>query len=306
MPNTTRMWFLKLVRWQNLFIIILAQVLLKYVLFPSFNIDVSLNAWQFSALVIATISLASAGNIINDIYDVETDTINKPNKLIIGKYISEPRAYNLFFAFNFIGVLLGFYISHAINKSGFFALFVIISISLYMYATYLKRTLLMGNILISLLVALSLIIVGIFDVIPAITFENQYQQRFVFKIVLGYSGFAFLLNLIREITKDIEDINGDFKSGMRTLPIVIGRQRASKIALLLSFIPLLLITYYLTVYLYHKPIAVLYYSITVIGPLIYITIHLFSAKTKQDHHHISNLLKVVMLTGLLSLCLYLL
>ncbi|WP_434035804.1 geranylgeranylglycerol-phosphate geranylgeranyltransferase [Formosa sp. 4Alg 33] len=295
---------LNLIRWKNLLLLILVQTLLKYALFPVFSVDTALLDWQFAVLVLATICLASAGNIINDIYDVETDSVNKPHRVIIGKSLSETTAYNLFIALNVVGVGLGFYLSHAIEKSSFFALFVIISVLLYLYASYLKRTCIIGNIIISILVGLSLIIVGLFDLIPVITFENQANQRMVFQLIMGYAGMAFLLNFIREIVKDIEDINGDYVSGMQTLPILIGRSRASKIALILTCAPLISLIYYVIIYLYSGPLKVAYFIFLIIGPLLYILFELFSAKSKKDYHKISNALKLVMLTGVLSLLLY--
>ena len=295
---------LNLIRWKNLLLLILVQTLLKYALFPVFHVDSALQDWQFAVLVLITLCLASAGNIINDIYDVDTDTINKPNRIIIGRFIPEATAYNLFIALNIVGVGSGFYLSHAIGKSGFFALFVIISALLYLYASYLKRMCLIGNVVISILVSLSIIIVGLFDLIPAITFENQYTQRMAFKLILGYAGMAFLLNFVREIVKDIEDINGDYASGMNTLPILIGRHRATKVAFLLACIPLAILVYYIITYLYKQPLEVGYFTFLIIGPLVYIVIELFNAKTKKDHQKISNALKLVMLTGVLSLLLY--
>ena len=132
----------------------------------------------------------------------------------------------------------------------------------------------------------------------------QGIQLAFFKILLDYAIFAFIINFIREITKDIEDIDGDYKSGMHTLPIVIGRERASKVLIVLSFIPLLAVIYYLNNNLYKQPIAVVYYLIFIIAPLIYLIILIFNAKTKKDFHAISNLLKIVMLFGMLSILLY--
>jgi len=91
---------------------------------------------------------------------------------------------------------------------------------------------------------------------------------------------------------------------MHTLPIVIGRERASKVLIVLSFIPLLAVIYYLNNNLYKQPIAVVYYLIFIIAPLIYLIILIFNAKTKKDFHAISNLLKIVMLFGMLSILLY--
>lgn len=284
--------------------IALVQLLIKYALFEPFEADIMFNWFGISLLIISTVCLAAAGNIINDIYDVETDSVNRPDKVIVGKKVSEKTAYNLFITFNVIGILIGFYLSHLVGRSGFFALFVIISALLYVYATYLKQTLLIGNIVISILVAMTILIVGLFELLPAITPQNQPTQLFFFKILLDYALFAFVINLIREIAKDMEDIDGDYKAGMNTLPIAIGRERASKVLFVLTLVPLFGVVYYVMTYMYKQPIAVGYFLILVVAPLLYITIKAFSAHSKKDYHHISTILKLVMLFGMLSLLLY--
>ncbi|MFH4966318.1 geranylgeranylglycerol-phosphate geranylgeranyltransferase [Gaetbulibacter sp. M235] len=296
--------FLNLIRWKNLLMIALVQILIKYGLLLPFGISTSLNVLEFSLLVFSTLCIAAGGNIINDIYDIDTDVINKPDKIVIGKLISEKTAYNLFIILNVLGVGLGFFVSYAVGKSELFSIFVVVSALLYVYASYLKQMFLIGNIIISALVALSIIIVGIFELIPAITTQNQGIQLAFFRILLDYALFAFIINLIREITKDIEDFDGDYKSGMHTLPIVIGKEKASKVLFLLSFIPLGTVIYYVNSNLYKQPIAVIYFLIFIIAPLIYLSILIFNAKTKKDFHVISNLLKLVMLFGMLSILLY--
>ena len=284
--------------------IALVQLLIKYALLEPFGVSTSLNSTGITLLILSTLCIAAAGNIINDICDVETDFINKPDKVIVGQYISEKTAYNLFIIFNIIGVGLGYYVALLVGKSNFFSMFFIISALLYIYATYLKQTLLIGNIVISLLVALSILIVGIFELLPAITSQNQQTQITFFKVVLDYAIFAFSINLLREIAKDLEDIDGDYKANMNTLPIAIGRERATNILFVLSLIPLLLIALYTVNTLYKNLIAVGYFLIFIIGPLLYLSIKTVSAKTKKEYHHISNILKLVMLFGMLSLLLY--
>ena len=140
--------------------IALVQVLIKYALFTAFAIDITLSVFSFLLLILSTLCIAAGGYIINDIYDIETDAINKPNKIVVGKTISESVANRLYIAFTFIGVCLGFYLSQKIGKPTFFGLFVIIAATLYVYATYLKQIAVVGNIVISILVALSILIVG--------------------------------------------------------------------------------------------------------------------------------------------------
>jgi len=300
--------FFKLIRWKNLIMIALMQCLIKYALllpfYASHGVVTTLNGLAFFLLVLATVCIAAGGYIINDIYDIETDIVNKPEKVIINKYITEKSALTLFIILNVIGVGTGFYLSNGIGKSGFFVIFIIASALLYIYSSYLKQMLLVGNIIVSLVVSLSILLIGIFELLPAITEANRVVQITFFKIILDYAIFAFMINLIRELVKDIEDIDGDYKAGMQTLPIVLGRERANKIVFVLSLIPLFSVIYYVITYLFKQQLVVGYFLVLVIAPLIYISIKLFSAEQKAQYKHISLVLKLVMLTGMLSLLLY--
>lgn len=286
--------------------IVLVQLLIKYAFLNAFGAQTALDAFGILLLILATTCIAAAGNIINDICDVETDLVNKPNRVIIGNTITEKTAYNLFLGLNIIGVGVGYYLSLRVGKAPYFALFVITSILLYIYATYLKHTILVGNIIISMLVALSVIIVGVFELIPVITVSNQRLQTIFFKVILNYGLFAFLINLTRELAKDIEDVNGDYKAGALTLPIAIGRERAVYVLSFFSLLPVAGTIFYVIANLYIQPIAVGYFLLFIVGPLIYTSIKIFSASTKKDMHHISLMYKIIMLFGMLSFLLYLL
>jgi len=298
----------KLIRWKNLLLIILTQVLIKYALLEplkeDYGFDTALSFCGFLVLVFATVFIASAGYIINDIEDVEADKINKPNSVIIGEHISEKKATYLFLIFNIVGVILGFVISRAIDKSSFFVIFVLASGLLYIYSTYLKGITLIGNIVISGLVSLCILLVGVFDLAPAITRTNQASQLFFLDLIKDYAIFAFMLNFLREIIKDIEDTDGDYKMGIQSLPIVLGRQRTTRLVFILAFIPLAVVILYLSNNLYKQPLAVGYVLLFIIAPLIYGIIKLFHAELQSDYKKISHILKLVMLTGILSLLLF--
>ncbi|WP_439153429.1 geranylgeranylglycerol-phosphate geranylgeranyltransferase [Winogradskyella sp.] len=300
--------FFKLIRWKNLILIALVQYLVKYALllpfYESYQVTTTLSTLAFTLLVIATVCIAAGGYIINDIYDIETDKVNKPDKVIINNYISEKNALNLFIILNIIGVGLGFYLSNGIGKSGYFVIFIIASALLYIYSSYLKQMLLVGNIVVSLVVSLSILLVGIFELFPVINAANREIQITFFKIILDYAIFAFMINLVRELVKDIEDTDGDHKAGMQTLPVVLGRERANKIVFALSLIPIFSVIYYVITYLFKQTEVVLYFLLFVIAPLIYATIKLFSAEHKKQYGHISMVLKLVMFTGMLSMVLY--
>lgn len=300
--------FLKLIRWKNLIMIALVQYLIKYALLLPFSeshgVLITLSDFNFFLLVLATVCIAAGGYIINDIYDIEADKINKPNKLIINKHITEKNGNTFFILLNVIGVGIGFYLSHGIGKPEFFAIFFLASALLYMYSSYLKHIAVVGNVVVSLVVCLSILLVGIFELIPAMDATNKAVQTTFLNIIRDYAVFAFMINLIRELVKDVEDIDGDYKAGMQTLPIVIGRERTNKIVFILSLIPVFSVIYYVITYFFKQQLVVGYFLVLVIAPLIYISIKLFSAEQKTQYKHISLVLKLVMLTGILSLLLY--
>ncbi|SRX56058.1 geranylgeranylglycerol-phosphate geranylgeranyltransferase [Aequorivita sp. CIP111184] len=296
--------YLNLIRYQNLLFIALVQVFIKYGLFYSLGVETTLNTFHFILLVIATLCIAAAGNIINDIYDVEIDKINKPNKVLIGKKISERTANRLFIILNVIGVVIGFYLSNTIGKSGFAALFIVFSALLYLYASYLKGMLIIGNVLVSFLVAMSLIIVALFDLLPAITAQNQTAQSTVFKIVLHYAMFAFFINLIREIVKDLQDINGDKNGGMNSLAIAIGRKRTIMIVFLLGVFMVLGVVLYMYEYLYNQQVLLLYFLFAIVAPLMYFCIKAWGSETPKEYAFLSNLLKIIIFLGICSIPLF--
>ena len=300
--------FLNLIRWKNLLMIALMQYLIKYALLLPFGeshgVLITLSDFNFFLLVLATVCIAAGGYAINDVYDVGTDKINKPNRLIINKHITENNATTIFMVLNIIGVGLGFYLANGIGKSGFIAIFFIASALLYIYSSSLKQIAVVGNIVVSIVVSLSILLVGIFELIPPMHSNNEAVQTTFLKIILDYAVFAFMINLVRELVKDIEDIEGDRKAGIQTLPVILGEKRTNKIVFILSLIPILSITYYVITYLFKQQLVVGYFLILVIAPLIYVSIKLFNAEQKAQYKHISLVLKLVMLTGMLSLLLY--
>lgn len=299
------MHLLNLVRYKNLLFITLIQLLLKYVLFYSFGVDAYLSHLHFFLLILATLFIASGGYIINDIYDQRIDAINKPEKQIVGKKITEKKAYNYYIAFTASGVVLGFYLSNHVGFPGFAALFILISALLYVYATYLKSIALLGNLVIALLVSSAILILGLFDLFPSISAQNIGIHQEVFSLLITYSFFAFALTFIREIVKDIEDVNGDKNNGLSTLPIILGRKRTAILVLVLGVLMLFTVLRYMYVNLYRFPEAMLYFLFFVIGPLLYFCIKIFSAEKKEDFKTLSKLLKLIMFFGMLSIILYL-
>jgi len=279
------------------------QLLFRYAFLKQQDIPLALADWQYGLLVLSTVLIAAAGYVINNIYDVATDSINKPNDVVIGKGISETAGYNIYIVLNITGVSIGFYLSNIIMRPGFATLFILIASLLYFYSTSLKQIMVLGNFIVALLLAFSVLIIGFFDLFPATTVENRAQMASLFSILTDYALFAFMINFIREIIKDIEDVNGDYNQGMNTLPIAIGNSRAAKIALGLAVIPFILTLLYIDKYFVENNLLIItiYAFAFVLAPLLYFIVKIFSAKSQKDFHHLSTVLKLILLFGILSI-----
>ncbi len=293
--------YLKLIRAGNLVFIALTMFLIKYGLFEPFGVAITLNLFGFSMLVLAVVLVAAAGYVINDIYDVSADLRNKPDRTFIQNKISEKSAYRIFFILNIIGVGLGFYLSNMIGRPGFSAFFIFGSAILYLYNSQFQQTILVGNILVSIIVGLIPIGVGLYDLLPAITPENKQTQSTIFSILIDYSIFAFLINFLREIVKDQQDMDGDYNAGYRTLPIVFGKSRTNKILFAIGFIPLGFLIYYIYQYLFENTRAVVYTLFLLVAPLLYFQINILTAKKKSEYALLSKILKAVLFFGLISI-----
>lgn len=297
------MKYLKLIRYQNLLMLAFMQILFRYGFLKLQNIPLALAHWQYALLVLSTVLIAAAGYVINNIFDQETDLINKPGDVVVGKSISETAAYNIYVALNISGVAIGFYLSNVIMRPGFATVFILVAASLYFYATTLKQIMILGNIVVALLLSFSVIIIGVFDLFPATDNENRAQMTSMFSILFDYAVFAFMINFIREIVKDIEDVNGDYNQGMNTLPIAIGASRTAKIVFALSIIPVVFLLIYINNYLVANNlyIATLYAFIFVLAPLLYFIAKIITAKTKKEFHNLSSILKWILFFGILSI-----
>ncbi|MDI9311473.1 MAG: geranylgeranylglycerol-phosphate geranylgeranyltransferase [Limnohabitans sp.] len=295
------MKYLNLIRYKNLFLIALMQVIIVFLFLKIQNIEVALADWQFALLVVATVCIAAGGYIINDINDQETDAKNKKNGNIVGKTISEAAAYNLYVGFTFTGVASGFYLSRLIYRPNFVLVFILCAALLYIYATSLKQILIVKNIIVALMLSISILIVGLFEIFPATADDNRMKMTLVMSVLFDFATIAFIINFIREIVKDIEDVEGDSIQGIKTLPIAIGIEKTKKIVFGLSFVPLVCIIYYVYNYLFQLTYATGFIFLFLLGPLIYFTINLWTAQSKKEYSHLSTILKLIIFFGILAI-----
>ncbi|HEX7904593.1 MAG TPA: geranylgeranylglycerol-phosphate geranylgeranyltransferase [Chitinophagaceae bacterium] len=301
--------FLKMIRLPNLFFIALTQLLFHCCILRPVLTQVGrpplINGMLFIFLAIASVLIAAAGYIINDYFDINIDEINKPKKNVVDHIVSRRWAMLWHFIMSGLGLLLSFYVSW---KTGLWyiviANFFCIAL-LFGYSVSLKRKLLSGNILISLLTAWVILVLCLSESVPFFTRNESWSVAANTKILrLGflYAGFAFISSLIREAIKDIEDMEGDAKYGCRTMPIVWG-VHATKVYVAVWLIVLLALLLGVQVYVLQFKWwpAIVYSIVLIILPLLYVFYKLFRARSSKDFHALSSWTKLVMFTGILSM-----
>lgn len=311
--------FLKLIRIQNLFIVALTQYMMRWCIIhpilshltviqnneairlPAFELQFS--EFNFFLLVLSTVFLTAAGYVINDYFDAKTDLLNHPGKVIVGKVIPRRTAMASHIILNILGIGIGVYISFFVGMPFLVIIFITVSGLLWFYSTTYKRQFLIGNLIVALLTALVPLIVVLFE-IPLLNRSYghlllQYDTSLSVLVawVAGFSFFAFITTLTREIIKDIEDFEGDSAYGRRTLPIVLGVPKSKWIVVGLHIITVAALVFVYFKYL-RDNITLIYMSITLLLPYILLTYRIVKADKKSDYHFASNLSKFIMLAGI--------
>lgn len=265
----------------NLLILAFAQMMTAYFLVETTRTGLPvLQDINLYLIIISTVILAASGYLINDYYDVKIDYINKPGEVIIGKGIRRRAAIFLHSLLNFTGVAIALIVSPRIAVIHFVATFL-----LWLYSNQLKRLPFIGNFTVALLTGTSIWIIGYY-----------YQQKEL--IVLAYAIFAFFMNLIREILKDIEDRQGDRKHGCKTLPIVIGFRNTKRVIFLIA----LIFVFAIIVVTYKVNNMLLFYYFAGLSVLFMLFLYKIYMADRKDHFsQLSYLSKLLMLTGIISM-----
>ncbi len=303
------MAYLKLFRFRNLLMIILIQYLIRYCIFiPAFeanHVSPFLNDEFFFLLVISCVLISAAGYAINDYFDMRIDRINKPDKIILGKKISRRHAIFFHTFFNILGLLLAIFVAIKVHLLRLTAIHIVAITLLWFYAIYYKRRFLTGNIIVALLTALMILTVWLFEFWPRAIFANDtFDFSYIKIIVLVYAGFAFLTTLIREVIKDIQDIEGDEKVGCKTMPVVWGIEKAKYFVVFLIMILIVSIIFLQDMFWKDNKIIFLLYSFLFIQiPYILVIFFIIKAKTKKHFGFLNLFTKLIMLFGVLSLLL---
>jgi len=264
----------------------------------------TLNFYKLTLLILSTMLIAAAGYIINDYFDIKIDRINRPHSVVAGTRINNRMLIIIYTILNIIAVVIGIYLACQLHNLKLLLLQLIPIGLLWFYSTSYKKQLLIGNIIVALLSALSVAVPIFYEQVaipPYYTWEIPVLH-FIFRALLMYSTFAFLLSLIREVVKDIEDQEGDAALACNTIPIKWGIPRTKFYILGLTLIVIGLLIYACSWVLQRQHFNLMYLIVLLlILPLIYFIYTLYTPDTKLKYQFLSVLLKIIMFLGISTL-----
>lgn len=299
---------IKLFRPLNLLIIALTQYGLHYLVIISvlsnYGKYPTLNHFQFFCLVLATVLVAAAGYLVNDWYNTNVDSINNPEKKLLSTF-SEKRILNIYLVLNILAFVIALYVAWQAGNIKLAFIHPMAAGLLWFYSYNYHKQLIVGNMIVAGLSAFTIVTVGIYEqiIFNAHSPSDMSTSWWLMILIFVYSYFAFIVSLIREIVKDMEDLVGDSAFHRKTLPIVIGTT-ATKWIVFSLLILLLMSTVYIQfqdIFIHHIDSFRIFIFATVQLPILYILWQLKSSTLRNDFRNISNLLKVLMVLGLSSM-----
>jgi len=310
MKSSAVLAFFRLVRWPNLLFIALTQSLFYFcILIPSFHQgnpagENILTLPEFLLLCFSSILIAAGGYIINDYFDLRIDRVNKPDKVVVEKIIKRRWAIIWHWILSGAGIAIGFYLSWKLRNIFIGPSNLLCVLMLWFYSTSFKKKLLIGNIMISFLTAWVILVLYLCE----FRFHRFIDPEFhgalsrVYKFAIVYASFAFIISLVREVIKDMEDMEGDGRYGCRTMPVVWGLN-ASKLfcvgCLVILVLALIVIQFYVLQFGWW--ITIIYSCFLVIYPILRVLKKLSKANNPAAFHQLSYLIKSIMLMGILSM-----
>lgn len=284
--------------------IAMTMSILQYmVIIPLSPHNPALNHIYFPLFVFITLIIAGSGYLINDIFDYEIDKVNKPEKTYFSTSFTIQHGWFYYYGLVITGFILSVFV--AVNTSHIYNLWLypLFVWVLYGYAKKWKSSVLTGNVIVSLFVAFVWAILFYVEYTTTGQ-ENRSGSGILLEFFIVYFVFAFLINLMREIVKDIEDAEGDYKQGIKTFPLVFGIKKAVIFVTVLQNLLILMIGLWLWFSESTQIFEIrIFYFLFIICFLLFIYIKLLQARYKKDFSLISRLIKMVMLFALLGMVL---
>ena len=300
--------YLKLIRWKNLLFIILIQWLIQhavvYPLLQTFGFETAQYHFLYLLLIAATVLISAGGYVINDYFDVKIDRFNKPERVIVSKEVPLRSAMLLYQILTVAGTATGIILAYLSKSFTLGFIFILTPGLLWFYSASYKRQFVVGNLIVSLSSALSILVVGVMAVA---LLKTQYSSELLQQTPIpaqiygwtgGFSAFAFLLSWIREIIKDIQDIEGDKEMECRTMPIKWGLNKTKYFLytlILLTIVALFYVNYHFIDFEGNFTLRYLIFGLAI--PLLILAFLIFKGKKKEDFKQASLLSKFIMLMG---------
>lgn len=299
------MSFFTLIRWRNLIIILLTELIIKYSLIDYFLFSAGLNyrmsSELFFSLVLSSIFIAAAGYIINDIEDIEIDRVNANNRPLVNGGISLNTAKALMYSFNIAGMIFAFYSAFLIKNPSLASFQLLIMALLYGYSISLKCKKIIGNIIIAFITASVPILIWIYTIYDILgkSVMFSYEIRWMHLSIFFFFMFAFLTNFVRELIKDKEDAKADISSSCNTWSATVSEKSFKGLIIIL----LILLEGSIASYLINfegNSIFRIGLTIVLIIVIIIAIPRINKSKSTKDYHNLSNTMKGIMLLGVLT------
>jgi 4-hydroxybenzoate polyprenyltransferase len=263
---------------------------------------------DYFLLIFSTMIIAAAGNVINDYFDVKADRINKPEKVIIAKFMKPRWAILWHWTFNLVAFLIAVYLSVKYETLIFVFVHLLSINLLWFYSVQLKRKLIISNLIIAFLTALvPLLSVWFFKVLneSSIPFspyrEESWSTYLDYSFIYFLAICAFIQNFAREINKDIHDIQGDLVAHVQSLPMKIGKEKAAYLTIILIQIPLILFIFGFYLFDWFQVNKVTMILLLLSGAVNFTSALLYIIKKESTLTWINHLMKWSMFFGLICL-----
>jgi 4-hydroxybenzoate polyprenyltransferase len=263
---------------------------------------------EFAILIVATLFITMGGYLINDFFDMQADSINKPGENQVGKKFAVARVQLLYWIFTVAGVLAGTYLSWIYDQLNYALIFVFAAGLLWFYSERYQCIPVVGNLVVAFLSALSFGLVWLFEFSalgtkPEIFASVQSMFPLVNHFIFMYMGFAFITSWLREVVKDVEDIEGDSRFGCNSFAVTYGEKKSKLLAIGIAVAGLVFsvwfqITFYRAGFYYLFGYFILI-DLLFLMAILWIT----QAKKKTDYKRLALFIKLIMLIGILSMLL---
>ncbi|MCF8257629.1 MAG: geranylgeranylglycerol-phosphate geranylgeranyltransferase [Flavobacteriales bacterium] len=298
--------YLRLIRWPNLVIIGLIFILLRFGLIEGFYgttlLRSCLTGLHWWLMASATVLIAASGNVVNDIFDQDIDLHNRSSRRIIGPLVTEEAAWTLYYVLSGLGLALGILLAYLLGNTSNGLVFLLALGGLWFYSYSYKRQFLIGNLVVAFLAGLTVYL--------PLLFEMQCDPdgwKFLpwMPFIVAYAFFAALSTLIREMVKDMEDIEGDGTMGCRTVPIVIGAKATKIVVSLLTLILMAAVARFQYVKWEENDMVSFFIIMAAVQfPAAMLLRMLASAQQHEDFHRASLWSKGLMVGGIATMLLF--